>query len=292
MYDVLRQVNPDIILLSQSSMGRSGPLKDVVGWGPTNQAYAGLPALTGYEGGVPQSMGGTWPDYLIGTAVVFMLLSALHHREQTGEGQFIDLSMCEMITAMIPQAILDYQMNGRLRQPEGNKDPLTVPHNIYPCAEEDQWVALAVETEEEWQALCRAMGHSEWPKDERFADAYASHRNEQELDTRIASWTRERQSHEIAAWLQAARVAAGPVLDTIGVLTNPQLRHRGFFVTPDHPEVGPREVMGVPGLYSAIPERLISPAPLIDQHNDYVFRELLEISDGEMERLIEQEIIY
>ncbi len=291
-YEQLKQVKPDIILLSQSSMGRTGPLGDTVGWGPTNQAYSGLPMLTGYEGGTPQSMGGTWPDYLIGVTGPFMMMTALHHRDRTGEGQFIDLSMCEVVTGMIPQAILDYQMNGRVRQPSGNKDPLMAPHNLYRCAGKDQWVAIAVETEQEWGAFCGAVGHPEWRTDERFADAYARHRHEQEMDELITQWTRERSPGEVAAWLQAAGVAAGPVLDTMGIITNPQLRHRGFFVTPDHPEVGPREVMGIPVLFSAIPEKRIEPAPLFDEHNDYVFKELLELSGTEIEQLIEERVIY
>ena len=291
-YEELRQVKPDIILLSQSSMGRTGPLKDAVGWGPTNQAYAGLPVLTGYEGGVPQAIGSSWPDFLMGSCLPFMMLAALHHRDRTGEGQSIDFSMSEAVTSMIPQAMLDYQMNGRLREPQGNRDPLMVPHSVYWCAGEDQWVAIAVETQGEWEAFCQGVGHPEWQADERFADAYTRHRHERELDELITEWTRERSPGEVTTWLQAAGVGAGPVLDTLGVFHNPQLRHRGFFVAPDHPEVGPREVMGVPGLYSAIPEKRIQPAPLFDQHNDYVFKEVLGLSGIEVERLIEEEVIY
>ena len=291
-YEDVRQVKPDIILLASSSLGRTGPLGDSVGYGPTNQAYAGLPALTGYEGGIPQSMGGTWPDYLVGVTLVYLLLAALHYRDVTGEGQYIDQSMCEVVTGMIPQAILDYQMNGRIRERRGNKDPLMVPHNVYHCIGDDQWVAIAVETEEEWAAFCQAVGHLEWRTDERFADAYARHRNEDELDVLITQWTRQRSPHEVTTWLQAAGVAAGPVLDPLGVVNNPQLRHRGFFVTPDHPEVGPREVLGVPGVYSAIPELRIEPAPLLDQHNDYVFKEILGLSGSEFEQLIEEQVIY
>jgi crotonobetainyl-CoA:carnitine CoA-transferase CaiB-like acyl-CoA transferase len=291
-YEQLKQVKLDIILLSQSSMGRTGPLGNTVGWGPTDQAYSGLPMLTGYEGGTPQSMGGTWPDYLIGVTGPFMMMAALHHRDRTGEGQFIDLSMCEVVTGMIPQAILDYQMNGRVRQPSGNKDPRMAPHDVYRCAGKDQWVAIAVETEEEWGAFCNAVGRPEWRADERFADAYARHRHEQELDALITQWTSERSPSEAAALLQAAGVAAGPVLDTMGIITNPQLRHRGFFVTPDHPEVGPREVMGIPVLFGAIPEKRIQPAPLFDEHNDYVFKELLGLSGTEIEQLIEERVIY
>ena len=290
-YEALRLVKPDIILLSNSAMGRTGPLSHTIGPGPSIQAYGGFPLLTGYEGGTPQVMGGTWPDYMVGVAASFMLQAAIHHRDITGEGQFIDLSMAEMVTGMMPQAILDYEMNGRLRERQGNKDPLMVPHNTYRCAGADQWVAIAIETEEEWAALCQAVGHPEWLTSERFADAHARHRNEADLDALIAEWTKQRSPEEVTTWLQAHGVAAGPSLDTLGLISNAQLRHRGFFVTPDHPEVGPREVLGMPGVFSTI-EKRVEPAPLFDQHNDYVFKDILGLSGSEFEQLVEEEVIY
>ena len=290
--DELSEVKSDIIILHQSSAGRSGPLSDTVGWGPTNQAYAGLPVLTGYEGGMPQSIGGTWPDYMIGVAVAFMLLSALHHRNRTGEGQAIDLSMCEMVTSMIPQAVFDFQMNGRLRGPTGNRDPMMAPHDVYRCAGNDTWIAITVETEDEWKAFCDVVGRSEWLEDERFADGYARQKHQDSLDGLITEWTRQYYPEEIMTKLQSAGIAAAPVLDSVQVLNNPQLRHRGFFITPDHPEVGPREVMGTPVLYSNIPDKRIGTAPLFDEHNDYVFGKILGLSPDEIESLVKSEIIF
>ena len=290
-YENLRQIKPDVILMSMSAMGRSGPLSHTIGWGPNSQAYGGLPLLTGYENDIPQVMGGTWPDYMVGVAAAFMLMTALHHRNLTGEGQFIDLSMAEVVTGMIPQAILDYQMNGRLRPRQGNKDPLMVPHNTYRCLGEDRWMAIAVETAEEWAAFCQTVGHPEWRDNERFADAHARHQNEEELDALINQWTKQHLAEEATALLQAHGVAASPVLSSPDFIRNAQLRHRGFFVTPDNAELGPLEVMGMPGVFSAT-EKRFDPAPILEQDNDYVFKEILGLSGTEIEQLIEEEVIY
>ena len=120
-YDDLRRVRPDLIMLSGTSLGQTGPYADAVGWGPTNQAFAGTSYLTGYPGGFPCAGGGTWPDFAVGVAMVFALTAALYHRARTGQGQYIDVSMCEVVTSMMPEAMLDYFMNGVERGPIGNR---------------------------------------------------------------------------------------------------------------------------------------------------------------------------
>jgi len=229
---------------------------------------------------------------MIGVAVAFMLLSALHHRNRTGEGQSIDLSMCEMVTSMIPQAVFDFQMNGRLRGPTGNRDPMMAPHDVYRCAGNDMWIAITVETEDEWKAFCNVLGHNEWLGDERFADGYVRQSHQAELDSLITKWTRQYYREEVMTKLQAVGIAAAPVLDSVEILNNPQLRHRGFFVTPDHPEVGEREVMSTPVLYSNIPDKRIGTAPLFDEHNDYVFGQILNLAPDKIESLVKREIIF
>ncbi len=292
-YDNLCEVKPDIILLSMSSMGRTGPLKDSVGFGPSNLAYSGLPVLTGYEGSkVPMFLGGTWPDFHIGTSMPALVLAALRHRSRTGQGQWIDISMCEMMSASIPQAILDFQMNGRLRKPQGNRDNMMAPHNVYRCAGNDQWVAITAETEEEWAAFCSAAGYPEWRSDPRFQDAYRRQQHIQELDALMTSWTRTLSPGVIANLLQEAGVPAAPCLNASGLVSNPQLLHRSFFVTPVHAELGARRVMGVPVRYGAVPEKRITGAPVLDQDDDYVYKELLHLSDGDVERLAAAKVLY
>jgi benzylsuccinate CoA-transferase BbsF subunit len=291
-YAYLRTIKPDLIMLSGSTLGTTGPEREATGWGPNVASYAGLPFITGYENGPPSDLGGTWPDYMVGTMMVFALLSALHHRRRTGEGQHIEIAMGEVVTAMIPEAILEYTINGRQPPRRGNRDTTMVPHNVYPCAGEDKWVAIAVANDEEWRALCRAMGEPAWTTDPRFADVLGRHRHQEELDQRLAEWTRQHTPYDIMHRLQAAGVAAGPVMNIYDLLEDPHLSKRGFLVEIEHPDLGPRTVAGLPVHFSAMPQLDYFRAPILGEHNDYVFGELLGLSQDEIQRLQEEKVIW
>lgn len=167
-----------------------------------------------------------------------------------------------------------------------------VPHNVYRCQGEDKWVAIAVETEEEWQSFCHTVGHPEWCQDERFQDRRSRKAHEQELDALITAWTRERNQLEIMHLLQSAGVAATPVYDTESLINDPHFRHRDFLVTPGHPVTGDHPVAGLPGKYSAIEKLRYTPAPGLGQDNEEVFSTLLGLSREEIARLQEEEVIY
>lgn len=291
-YDELRAVKPDVILLSVSALGRTGPLKDVPGFGPNTQIFAGQPSITGYPGGPPTPVGGTWPDYTCGMAMVFPLLAALHHRMDTGQGQHIDFGMGEVVTAMIPEALLDYAMNGRVAGPQGNRENHMAPNNTYPCQGDDRWVAISVATDQEWRALCQVTGHPEWLDDVRFAEPLGRWKNQESLDALLAEWTRRHTPAEAARKLREAGVPAGPSADTLDLISDPQLQHRGLFREFDHPEAGRRLGMGMEGRFSAITEWRYTPAPLLDQDSPYVFQELLGLSSREMEGLVNQRVIH
>lgn len=291
-YDALKKVKPDIIVVSQSSMGRTGPAGDLVGWGTASQAYAGLPFLTGYEGGKPQSICAPWPDPIVGVSLVALVLAALHHRDRTGDGQAIDLSMTEMVSSMIPQALLDYQMNGRIRRTQGNKDSIMVPHNVYKCSGGDNWIALAVDTQNQWESLCSAMGQPGWLTDSRFYDGDARRTNENQLDELINEWTKTRDKYELMDLFQSAGIAASPVMSAMEIFNDPTLRERGFFVNIDHPDTGQREVMGIPVVYGNFEKNLSNPAPSFGNDNDYIFKDMMGLSGTEIEDLIESGVIH
>lgn len=291
-YPELRRIKPDIIMLSASPLGASGPERLATGWGPNTQAYAGLAHLTGYEGGPPSGLGGYWPDYMIGVVIAFALMAALHHRARTGQGQRIEISMAEVMATMIPEAILDYTMNGREAVPLGNRHPHMAPHGVYPCRGEDKWVAIAVASDEEWQGLRRAMGDPDWARDPRF-DGVAGRLADQELlDRGIAAWTRQLTHYEVMHRLQSVGVSAAPCLDPFELAADPQLREWGFLVEMDHPEVGRRRVAGLPGRFSGMPGYAYSPAPLLGEHNQEILCGLLGLSPAEFERLVEDRVIY
>lgn len=289
-YEDLRQIKSDIVMVSASPVGQYGPDSHCVGWGPITQASAGICHLTGYADGPPVSLGGTWPDYMVGVVLAYVVLAALYHRRQTGQGQYIDLAMAEVVTSMLPEAVMDYTMNGRDQGRQGNHDAKMVPHNVYRCQGNDKWVAIAVETEEEWRSLCQAVNHPEWLEDERFREPHNRKTHEPELDMLLTAWTQERTQTAIMHLLQARGVAATPVYDTEGLILDPQFQHRKYLVTPGHPVTGDHPVSGIPGKYSAITPRY-TPAPCIGQDNEAVFSELLGLSAEEIVRLQEDKVI-
>lgn len=291
-YRALCAIKPDIILLSGSTLGTTGPEREATGWGPNVCSYAGLPFLSGYPGGPPADLGGTWPDYGIGTMMVFALLSAIYHHRRTGEGQHVEVAMGEAVTAMIPEAVLDYTMNGRQAPRSGNRDAGMAPHGVYPCLGEDRWVAIAVASDAEWRALARAAGQPSWADDPRFIDLLSRKRHEDALDELVAGWTSRQTAHDVMQLLQGVGVAAGPVMTIRDLMEDPQMQARGFAVEIDHPEVGRRTVAGLPARFGAMPELSYAHAPCLGEHNAAVFCELLGLSSTTLQHLQETGVVY
>lgn len=289
-YSALRELKPDLVLVSSSGLGKTGPQKSFGAYNEEFVSYGGLASLTGYAGGPPQMIGGIWADHLTGTYLATAVLAALYHRSRTGEGQYIDMSMTEVVISQIPEAIMDYTMNQRVRGCVGNRDDSMAPHNAYPCRGEDKWVAIAISSGEEWQAFCQAMGSPPWTGEEKFSDAFKRWQNREVLDRLIGEWTRTQTNLEVMEKLQAAGIAAGPALDMEELAKNHHLKERGFFVTPDHAEVGKMVLAGVPWRLADCPPR-IQASPVLGQDNDYVFRELLGMSDEEFATLVGEGVI-
>jgi len=283
-YEVVKKLKPDIIMLSSSALGGFGPQRNYTGYAPTFAALGGLTHITGYADGEPKTLMGS-VDLRSATATAFAILAALNHRATTGEGQYIDLSSRESVAVLIGDVLMDYAMNGRSQGRMGNDDGISAPHNCYRCQGEDKWVSIAVTTEEEWQAFRRAIGDPEWAKDEKFADGFRRWQNRAELDRHVAEWTRERTHYEVTEILQAAGVAAIPSFNGEELYTGPHLKERSCWVQIEHPVIGRRTTLGPPWNLSATPGKVYRHAPLLGQHNDLVFGELLGLSDDEIEHL-------
>lgn len=236
-------------------------------------------------------MGGTWPDYTIGTYSPFTILSALYHRKKTGQGMHIDYSMCEGVITMIPEAVMDYTLNGRVTTPRSNRDEMMAPHGIYKCSGDDKWVAIAVGSDEEWREFCRASGHEDWLREEKYGDLYGRQKNSGELDRLIEEWTKDKTAQEVASLLQSAGIAAGPVEKADTVVYDEHLRAREQFVEIVHPEVGPKLMPALPLKLSNVPRPKYESAPLIGEHNEYVFEELLGLSRDDVLQLMEENVI-
>jgi len=288
-YEALRAVNPRIILLSSSARGGAGPEAHYAGYASVHHAVGGGTYITGYPDGPPGYAIGD-VDLMNATAGAFAVVAALYHRKETGEGQFIDFSQCEGVTALIGEVLLDYQMTGRIPGRKGNSDDFMAPHNLYPCWGVDRWLAIAVETDEEFAALARVMEKPELADDPRFATAAARKRNEAELDAIISEWTRLRDRDLMARQLGEAGVAAAPSRDARDLMRDPHLRARGVFVELDHPETGPRDFVGLPWRMSGC-QPALKRSPLLGEHNDYVFGQLLGLDEAEIARLKKSGII-
>ena len=289
-YDVLRSENPDLIYVSLPAAGDSGPRRDIVTYAPVIAALAGITSLVGYSA-APEDFVGTlqvaFCDAVGALHAVVAIMAALRHRQTTGEGQAIEIAQWEATVSMLGEGLLDYVMNSRVLGPTGNAHPSMAPHGNYRCAGDDAWVAIAVQSEDEWRAFCRATDHSEWADDPRFADAYLRQQHDAELNELITTWTSQRAPYEIMETLQTAGVAAMPVMSLEDQFRDPHLRQREIHLESEHPKVGLEFLHGIPWRLSDTPGRIRRPAPLLGEHNQYVFGDLLGLPAAEIQRLME-----
>ncbi|MBI4639409.1 MAG: CoA transferase [Candidatus Tectomicrobia bacterium] len=289
-YPVLKEIKPDLILLSMPASGLTGPERDYVGYGIGLEQLAGLVNMTGYLGDTPHKSAVNYGDPIAGLNGAGTILAALHYRKRTGKGQHIDLSQREALTRMLGEAILDFTMNGRIQTRMENRHPLMAPHGVYRCKGEDDWVALAVSSEAEWQGLCQAMGNRSLVEDERFVTLEGRLKNQDELDRLIEAWTQKYDRFEAMEILQKHGVPAGAAMTNKDLLTDPHLKERGFFEMVAHPDAGTHPYAGTAWRMSKTPGGLRMPAPGLGQHNEYVFKDLLGMSDEEIRQLYEEEV--
>jgi benzylsuccinate CoA-transferase BbsF subunit len=281
-YDSLRRVKPDIIMVSMSAMGSTGPRRDYTGFGPTVQAFSGMTALASYPGGLPLGLGTSYADHVAGLTAVLALLGALEYRRRTGEGQYIDVSEVEAVVGLLGDAVLERAVGG---------EPPAAPCGVYRCKGDDRWCAISVFSDEEWQGFKRALGSPSWAGDGRLGTMSGRLENAGELDVRIGQWTERHTAEEVIARLQECGVAAGVVQSAADLAADPQLRGRGFFVEQDSPHGGKIVSDATPIRMSATPAAYARAAPVTGQDNDYVYRKLLGMGEGEMSGLREAGII-
>jgi len=290
-YDNLKKIKPDIIMLSMSTMGNSGPWRDYVGFGPTVQAFSGITHLTSYQGKPPSGLGYSYADHVAGLMAALALLGAMEYRHRTGEGQYIDVSQVEAMSSLLGSAILEYAISGKPPEAVGNRSSEAAPYGVYRCRGDDRWCAIAVFNDEEWQGFKRALGNPPWAEAQRFAALSGRLKNADELDKLVEGWTSEHTAEEVMALLQEQGVAAGVVQDASNLANDPQLRARGFFVELDHPELGKTISDATPIKLSDTPARYSRAAPILGQDNDYIYIQLLGMSKQEMAELRKQGVI-
>ena len=290
-YEVVKQIKPDIIMLSSSSFGTEGPLRSYGGYAPSFAAYSGLTHLTGYSDAPPNPMTGS-TDLMSAATSAFAVLAALNHRQHTGQGQHIDLSSVESLAVFTGDALMDYIMNGRVQSRKGNRDSIMAPHNCYRCRGDDKWVSIAIATNEEWQAFCNVMGNPQWTHDEKFADGYDRWKNQEELDKLVTEWTLNYTHYEVTNMLQKVGVAAMPSFSNQEIFSDPHFQERHLAVEVHHPAMGKQVVLGPPWHLSETPAKITRSSPLLGEHDEYVFGQLLGMSTSEIAELTKEQVIY
>lgn len=281
-YEDLRKIRPDIVMVSSTGYGHVGPWSDFGAIGFTTEAASGLASLTGYRDGPPKLPEIPYADYSAAEHTAFAIMAALVHRANTGEGQFIDVSQSETLTSTIPEAMLDFTVNGRTQQRIGNEHPSISPHGCYPCEGVDSWIAISVETDEQWRSLCHVMGKDEWLSEGAFKDAAARVKHRTQLDAALSSATSHRDAHQLMGQLQEVGVPAGAVLNGKQLLFDPQLKARGFYETVEHDDttgMPPLPYSSRPWKFSRTPGGARTAAPTMGKHNRYVLAEHLGMSD-------------
>ena len=292
-YDAAREINPRIIYVSMTALGSKGPISHYAMYGRPQVYLSGLAHTTGYPDQPPHPLNISYGDPVAAHHGLVAALAALRYRAKTGKGQFIELAQSEGLLCFQPETVMDYMINGRVRDRRANRDEFMAPHNVYPCKGGHlKWVAIAVATDEEWESLCRVMDNPEWTAEEKFSDGLSRWRHQEEMDRHIEAWTLNYTNYEVTEMLQKAGVAAFPCLSNRGLVEDPHLNARGFFLEWEHPEIGIQKYDGMMWKMSKTPGGVQCRAPLYGEHNHHVFGELLGLSEEEISRLIEEKVLY
>jgi crotonobetainyl-CoA:carnitine CoA-transferase CaiB-like acyl-CoA transferase len=292
-YEKLEKVKSDLVMVSMSGMGQTGPWKDFVAFGPTVQSLGGLTYLTSYATGPPMGLGYSYADSIAGLYGTLAVLMALEHRDNTGQGQHIDLSEYEAICTMNGPAFLALSAKRGEIFPAGNRSDSmpAAPYGCYKCAGSDRWCVIAVFNDAEWQGLCRVMGDPLWSRGERFSTISGRKAETEKLDKLIEKWTSEYTPEEAVDLLQKAGVPAGIVHNAADLAEDAQLLARDFFVHLDHPVLGDTISDRTPIKFRRASTGPWKAAPMLGEDNQYVYRELVGLTEKELSSYVKRGII-
>ncbi len=282
-YQHLRELNPDLIMLSSTLLGQNGPFNQVSGFGSQGAGMAGIQDLAGWPDRAPAGPFGPYTDYPAPRFALTALLAALDHRNRTGEGVFIDQAQAEGSMQLLAPALIDYKNGGPALQRRGNDDPQMCPHGVYPCQVPDgraeSWVAIAVASDEQWARLADLLG----------ADASLSfeqrRQSQSQIDAALSEWTSSRSAAEVEQALQRAGISAHRLATTEDAANDPQFAHRNHFRRLAHSLHGETVVEGPRYILSDTPAEPARPAPQYGEHNVLILQGVLGLSDREIGEL-------
>jgi crotonobetainyl-CoA:carnitine CoA-transferase CaiB-like acyl-CoA transferase len=282
-FETLHAQQPDLVMLSTCMQGQTGPYREYAGYGGQGAAIAGLHYVTGWPDAVPAGPKGAYTDSITPRFGIAALVAALGHRDRTGVGQHIDLSQIEASLQFLAPEILDFQISGHVAAPMGNRSTVHAPHGVFPCLGTDRWIAIAVESNEQFRALADVVGAPEWCTMEDLRTSSGRRARQDEMDAMISEWSRDKDCFAAMHLLQRAGVPAGAVQRPSDLLVDPQLESNGHFWPLDHPELGTCLYNGPSFRLSRTPAQLRSSAPLLGQDTRRVLNELLGFSHAEID---------
>jgi benzylsuccinate CoA-transferase BbsF subunit len=288
-YDHLRAVRPDLVYVSASGVGRAGPQRDALAYGTLLQGYSGRAAMVGEPNPRLEAMGvlPAWTDPMTAMWETVAILAAIHHRRRTGQGAYVDLSMLESTVTLLPEALLRHAIGVPTGSPGGNREPFAAPAGCFRCRGDDRWIAVAVQTNAQWQGLCRAMERPDLAGDPRHADGPARLRRKRELDRELAGWLAAQTATDAEARLQQHGVPASPSRHAGEVLADPHFAERGLFpALPDGSRTTALPWMDAEGWRGRF-----TPAPALGADNDYVLRDLLGLGPATIAELAQSGVI-
>ena len=285
-YQRLCAQNPRLIYLSLAAAGQTGPASGMRAYAPIMSCYCGFEALIGYVDCDPIGMMNFgYGDPNAAIHGLLPLLAAVLEVETSGRGQHIDMSQIEALLSVVAEPVIDHFMNGRDALPTGNRHSHMAPHGIYPAAGSDRWVSIAVADDLQWQTLVGLMARPDWAADAALARAQQRVSRGEELDRGLAQWTAAREQAALVALLRTAGIACSPVQDIAAQWTDPQFAARGLRHRVTHPISGPELLYRTPWNMERSRPEIRASAPLLGQHNDYVFKTLLGLGDDQLARL-------
>ena len=285
-YETARQLNPSIIMASTCLMGQTGPAAPFSGYGFHAGSLAGFYEITGWPGQAPDGPWTAYTDAVSPRILSATIMAALDHRRRTGQGQYIDASQLEMSLNYLSPQIMDYETNGKTVTRNGNRSQYFAPQGAYLCAGDDQWCTISVETEDQWEALKVAMGSPAWTNDERLGSMESRLENHDEIDEHIGKWTKDQIAQELMQSLISQGVPAGVVNRSSDLEKDPQLAHRNYFRPLEHQEMGTVPYAGHQFRIKGYDNGPRFAAPVLGQHNEYVLREILGMTDDEVTEAI------
>lgn len=290
-YKDLVQVKPDIIMITMPVMGTTGPYRKYGANGLGVVSYGGINTTMGFPGRPPIGMGPLYSDFTTPYFALTAIMAALHHRDRTGEGQFIDLSQVQATAALLGTNILEYTAKGRVPDPPGNRSGDYCPHGAYPCWGDDRWCVIAVGSDEEWQRLCRAIDRQDLLNDARLAIHDGRKAHEDDIDAALAAWTQERDAWQVTHHLQDRGIMAGVVEDLEDmVVRDPHLKAFHFQTLSDSDGAATYLAHGQPVKFDGRQPKLKRP-PTQGEHNEYVMKKLLGVPDEQYVELLIQGVL-